>query len=222
MMPLGLSVVHVVHTAAGLLGPAHPLVRVLNQMTVRVEQSVVVLTAMLAGGVGLAAGVSQALALIAGAAVVQGALMGSLAILVSDRRAHVRDLIIDGRDSLPLAVVQRERRRLLTPGHRLALARSLDELRHEAEHPVLRPSWSPPLYAPRVLRTVAPQLAEASRLLRPDGVSPAGVAMTDRLLGGHDSPLYGRDPRRLSEELHRIVVALRRRDEPRVAATSVP
>jgi hypothetical protein len=117
-MQLSLSVLHVAHSAGGLLGVGHPLVRVLNAMTVRVEQSVVVLAVMSAGGIALAAGVSQALGLIVGTAVVQSALTGSLALLVSDRRAHVRDLIIDGRDSLPLAVVQRERRRLLAPAYR--------------------------------------------------------------------------------------------------------
>lgn len=220
-MQQSLSVLHVAHTAGRLLGAGHPLVRVLNAMTVRVEQSAVVLTVMSAGGIARAAGVSRALGLIMGTAVVQLALTGSLAMLASDRRAHVRDLIIDGRDSLPLAVVQRECRRLLAPAHRARLARSLDELRHEAEHPVPGPRWSSPLYTPRVLRTVAPQLAETSRLLRRDDVRLAGVAMIDRLLGAHDSPLYGTDARRLSEELHHIAFALCRRDEPSRAATSM-
>jgi hypothetical protein len=119
-------------------------------------------------------------------------------------------------------VVQRERRRLLAPAYRAGLARSLDELRHEAEHPVPRPRWASPLYTPPVLQTVAPQLAETSRLLRRNEVSPAGVAMIDRLLGAHDSPLYGPDARRVSEELHHIHFALCGRDEPRRAATSMP
>jgi hypothetical protein len=53
-----------------------------------------------------------------------------------------------------------------------------------------------------------PPSCTAPLLISGDDVAIAGVALTERLLSGHDSPLYGADPNLLRQELHRINFAL--------------
>jgi hypothetical protein len=204
--------------AYAVLDVDEPLVHVLEQMTVRVEQSAIVVAILLASVVALLAGVTQALVAVVAAAVAALALTASVAKLTSDRRACVRDLIIEGRGTLPLPVVQRERRRLLARDTSAELARSLDALREEASRRVRCPTGAP-LYTPRVVVAVAAELRMAARLLDREQVSLSGVAMTERLLNAHNSPLYGRDPLVLREELHRITFVLGARDEPQAPAS---
>jgi len=200
--------------AYGLLDADNALLHVLEQMSVRVEQLAIVVAILSASVAALVAGVSQALAGVQAGAVAALALAGSFAMLASDRRACVRGLIIEGRGSLPLTIVQRERRRLLASTTRARLARSLDEVRQDAQRRVRRPTYPRPLYTPQVVVAVAAELQTTARLLDEDQFSLSGVAMTERLLNAHDSPLYGRDPMLLREELHRIAFVLGGPGEP--------
>ena len=61
-----------------------------------------------------------------------------------------------------------------------------------------------PLYSRRVVAAVAPELEETAQALRRSDASVRGVALSERLLSGHDSPLYGDDADRLREELRRV------------------
>jgi hypothetical protein len=99
--------------------------------------------------------------------------------------------------------IARERERLLDPHHRARLSHSLDALRHEAEHPVLRPPSTRPLYRRRVIAAAAPDLLETARSLRCEHAGTAGIAMAERLLSRHDSPLYDENDQRLRVELRR-------------------
>jgi hypothetical protein len=105
-------------------------------------------------------------------------------------------------------VVARSPRRLLGRTHRAELARSLDTLCEQAQRQVAPPQCSRPLYRPSVLIAVAPELHAIARLVERGGAGPAGVAMTERLLNAHDSPLYGPDAALLREQLRRIAFAL--------------
>jgi hypothetical protein len=58
-----------------------------------------------------------------------------LAVRVQARRDCVTDVILEGSEELPVAVVQRERRRLLSDRNRVGLARSLEELAREVAAP---------------------------------------------------------------------------------------
>ena len=196
-------------SAETMLGRDHPLARVLEQMAISVD-GLAVVTATLSGAVAaLVAGVAGALAVVIGSVAAEAALGGVFAILVSDRRACVRDLIIEGRGSLPLRVVERERRRLTARKTRLELAESLVKLAREARRQPAHSRHPRALYAPAVVAAAGPELEAVARLLAVDGVSAAGVALAERLLGGHDSPLYGREPDRLRDELHRTAFTLR-------------
>ena len=61
-----------------------------------------------------------------------------------------------------------------------------------------------PLYSTRLIRAVAPDLAEIARLVRSGDPGLRGVATTQRLLCDGTSALYGHDVDVLRQELHRI------------------
>ena len=209
--------------ALDLLGARHPLVHVTNDIRVMAEQSIVVTTMLAAGLSAVLAGVSEAGAVVVAALLVQVAVTWRLVLTASARRDIVLDLIVDGREALPLRSVARERRRLLDRRHRVLLARALDALREEAAIPLMRRS-SLPLYSRRVVAAVAPELEETAQALRRSDARVRGVALSERLLSGHDSPLYGDDADRLREELRRVRFLLdatvtERRSCPRGSAT---
>jgi hypothetical protein len=200
--------------AAGtLLGFGHPLARAQQRITVRLEQAAVVGVILATSVAAMAAGAAEAAAAILACAVAEVGLAASLATRMSDRRACVIDLIIEGRGGLPLPVVRRERARLLAPAHRRDHARSLRELADEAQRDPVRPLSGRPLYTRRVLVTVAPELHAIARRLDASPVALGGSALTERLLTAHESPLYGPDASRLHQELRRIAFALELYDE---------
>jgi hypothetical protein len=154
------------------------------------------------------AGVSAALPVVVAAVVVAVAMACSLATLSAERRDRVLDLIIEGRDSLPLAIVARERQRLADPGHRAQLSQSLEALRREAQHPRLRRPSDRPLHRAQVVAAVAPDVTETARMLRSNGAALSGVAMAERLLTRPDSPLYGDSAELLRADLRRCLFLL--------------
>ena len=190
--------------ARDLLGARHPLVHVVDDMRVMGEQSIVVAMMLAASLSALLAGVSEARAAVAAALAVQVAVAWRLVLRASAKRDLVLDLIVDGREDLPLRSVACERRRLLDGRHRVRLARALDALREEAATPLVRRSSRLALYSRRVIAIVAPELDETAQALRRRDASVRGVALSERLLSGHDSPLYANDADRLREELRRV------------------
>lgn len=195
-------------SADALLGADHPLARVLDRRRAVLEQSLVVAAVLSASIVALADGLPAALAFVVAAAIVQSALVCSLAMLACSKRAHVLDLIVDGRGDLPLNDLARERRCLLDRGHQHHLAGWLDGIRREAEQPV-RAARARPIFSVRVIVSVAPDLATLAAQLRSGDANLRGVAAAERLLIDGTSSLYGQDEHLLSEELHRIHYLLR-------------
>ena len=167
------------------------------------EQSLVVAAVLSASIVALADGLPAALAFVVAAAIVQSVLVCSVAMLSCSRRAHVLDLIVEGRGDLPLHDLARERRRLLDRGHQHQLADWLDGIRREAEEPV-RAARARPIFSVRVIVAVAPDLATLAAQLRSADPNLRGVAAAERLLIDGTSSLYGHDDTLLSEDLHRI------------------
>ena len=145
------------------------------------------------------------------AVVVLAALALRAALLVCTSRERALDLIAQGRGSLALAPVERQRQRLLDPDHRERLARSLDAIRDEAER------WKGtrsvrPVFSVRVVRAAAPELTRVARLVRGDHAPLAGIAMTERLVTDGCSPLYGEDLELLLQALRRTRFLLDGRD----------
>jgi hypothetical protein len=146
-----------------------------------------------------------ATAMIAGAAL---ALAAFTALLVAEKQRvsdRATDLIAEGRETLPIASVQRQRDRLLTRRRRKGLARNLDTMvRYATNPPRIITRGSRPLFDLRVIASVAPDLRAVIALLQTEPVRPRGVALTERLMTDGHSPLYGREAGLLREELRRI------------------
>ena len=99
-----------------------------------------------------------------------------------------------GREGIPIAAVQRQRRRLLAEQTRNGLAGNLEDLiRQSASRSRLQMRVTPLPFEPTVLRMAAGELREVSGLLRTEGVSARGVARAERLVERAVSPLYGQD-----------------------------
>ena len=132
-----------------------------------------------------------------------------LTVLVAVHKQRERDcaieLILEGREGIPIAAVQRQRRRLLAEQTRNGLAGNLEELiRRAARRSRLRPRVTPLPFEPTVLTMAAGELRDVIGLLRGEALSARGVARAERLVERAVSPLYGQDAGALREELCRV------------------
>lgn len=195
--------------AREMLGAEHALVRVLEAQDV-VRRDLLALCALLGPALGaMLLGSESAAWLAAAAAAVAVVLAGIAAILHGRRRDAAFELILEGRDRLPLPAVAEERAHLLDPAYRRTLARSLALLRWRAAE---YSEWfvtSPIPFDVPMLRSVADGMRELEELLTREEVGVRGVALARKLLIDGRSPLHGHDPQLLSEELHRIAANLR-------------
>ena len=192
-------------SAVSLLGPAHPLIRATEAVADGARQWRIC-AAVLAGAI--IARLEDhpwatALALSAGIVLL------TLSILVLALAQRLRDrateLIAEGRETLPIAIVQRQRQRLLTPKRRKILARTLDTMvRQATTPPKIRTTGTRPLFDPRVVASVAADLSAVIARLHTEHAHARGVALTEQLIVDGGSPLYGHNEKRLREELQRV------------------
>jgi hypothetical protein len=139
---------------------------------------------------------------IAGVAV-QAVLACRLRALRARTRELCLELIVGGRQGLPLSCLERESRRLLEPRTFERLATSVDEIVEIAAPPLRLHPANRPLFYVCVIREVAPELRQIASLLR--GAAPCawGVAAVEWLLSSSASPLYGTEVELLRQELGR-------------------
>jgi hypothetical protein len=189
--------------AESLLGGAHPLVGVLRQSDVALHQLVSATAVQAAGVVWLTGNVSFGRSLAIAGLVVQVGLGCRVAALRARRRELCRELIVAGRQGLPLAYIDRERRRLLDPRTLGRLATSVDEIVEIAVRPLPRHPAVRPIFYVSVIRQVAPELRQIASLLRGSGPCAPGVATVEWLLTSPASPLYGVEVEPLRQELGR-------------------
>jgi hypothetical protein len=187
------------------LRPDHPLLRASEAVRDTSRQWIYVAAVLVGGGIALIEGRPWAAALACSA----GGVLLILSVLLAAHRQRERDraieLILEGRENVPIAAVQRQRRRLLARRTRQGLASSLEDLLQEVStrrRLPLRPVA--PLFEPRVVRAVTNELRGVIALLRTEGVSARGVARAERLVEHAISTLYGHDARALREELGRV------------------
>lgn len=189
--------------AAVMLGADHPLVAVLHAKQRADEGLVAVACVQLVDVVLLFSGVPFALPLALASALVQTAVAMRLAAIGAHRRDVCRALIIEGRERLPLAAVEREVRRFGARRRGARIARSIEELADLGDRRRAQAGPGPPVWDVRVLEAVAPQLHEIAGLLKADAPAIRGVALVDWLISDGQSPLYGRWVDPLREELGR-------------------
>ena len=189
---------------AALLGAEHPLVRALDALDVLTRQTLAATGALAACALAAAAGATWARPAALGAAAVLVVLGALAAALLGEARRRALDLIVEGRERLPLAAVARERRRLLQPQTRARLATGLADVLEESLTPCGVPVASASLLADAsVLRANASELRAVAALVRGTPASARGVALVERLLTDGCSALYGKDVGPLREELGR-------------------
>jgi hypothetical protein len=138
-----------------------------------------------------------------------GLVLLTLTVVVLALRQRVRDeaihLIAEGHEALPIAVVQRQRQRLLSPRTTDALPRTLEMM---LRPPGIMTRGARPLFSVLVIASVAPELCALISVLRTKNASARGVSLLERLITHGDSPLYGREAVVLREELRRVRSAL--------------
>jgi hypothetical protein len=132
-----------------------------------------------------------------------------LTVLLAAHKQRERDyaieLILEGLETVPIAAVQRQCRRLLSDQTRNGLAGNLEDLiRQAARRPRLQMRVTPLPFEPTVLTMAARELRDVIGLLRTQAVSGRGVARAERLVERTVSPLYGQDADALREELRRV------------------
>ncbi len=189
--------------AEATLGPAHPLVAVLDSSQAARVQALTIGAVLAADLIVLLenAALALPLALALACVAVQIVLGLRIAYLASRKRGICRQLIIDGEQQLPLAAIERELQRLGAARHQAALAQRIERLAEAATNPRSRPPF--PIYHLSVLRAVAAPLHEIGRLLQSGDAGVRGVAFVESLLASGDSPLYGTEVGPLREELAR-------------------
>jgi hypothetical protein len=186
--------------AEAMLGRGHPLIAILR-LSETVREQVWTVAGFQVAGVLLLWKQPLAVPLALAGGVVLIALGLRILCLESQKRAACRQLIIEGRERLPLPSMRRELRRLEDNNHRHALAGSIDKLANEASHP---PRARPhPIYRPAVVGAVAGQLREIAALVDANDTPVRGVAHIEWLITAGQSPLYGSDVAPLREELTR-------------------
>jgi hypothetical protein len=135
-----------------------------------------------------------------------GAVVLVLKQRVSDRAT---DLIAEGRETLPIEIVQRQRHRLLARRRRKALAKALDTALWQATASRrIMTRGTRPLFDVRVIVAVAADIRAVIGLLQSETPTPRGVALIDQLITDGQSAFYGHEVKPLRDKLHHIRYAL--------------
>jgi hypothetical protein len=193
----------------GILGPEHPLVRAIDACHIAMRQCTIVVAVLCGSGIAYLEGRGWA-APVAIAAAITVAILAVVAVSLRQRMSdRAIDVILEGREDVGIAVVQRERERLRSARTQLALARSFMEMVNQATHPQkLQMRGSRPLYHLAVVAPATSELLELVSELERESVSTTGVARAERLITDAASPLYGLEPGALRAELRRIISQL--------------
>ena len=192
-------------SASAVLGSDHPLACATEALDSVVRQSLAVAAVLVGSSIDLMAGRAWAATLAASATVVLVGLTAIAAACKQTQRDRALALILEGRENVPVAAVQHQRRRLLDSRTRTTLARNLAAVIDQAStRRGLQACRIVPLFDRTVIRTVADDLRAVIRLLGSDHAPVRGIALVEHLLTDAFSPLYGTQVEPLREELHRI------------------
>jgi hypothetical protein len=189
--------------ATTVLGPSHPLVESIETLAEARRQAlavgvILITTLALASG-----GIRWAQTATLGA----GAMLCILAAAERNSRRRLRlqalKLVLEGRETLPVAAVDEQRRRLLDGGHRAMLAASFERLADDAAK---RESWPrASAFRRATAASAADELRGVGELLRSEPSRARGVALARKVLtDGAGSPLHRGEVDVLCQELRRI------------------
>ena len=133
----------------------HPLVRATEAVGYTGRQCVYVAAVLIGSVIALSEGRRWAAALACSAAAVLLLLGVLLAAHLQAQRDRAIELVLEGRERLRVAAVQRQRQRLLAERTRQALASRLADVLELASAGRKFSLLAPPLFEPRIVRTVA-------------------------------------------------------------------
>lgn len=189
--------------AASVLGSSHPLVETIETLAEARRQAAGVGAILVASLASAWAGFSWAQTAVLCATAMTCVLAVAVLELRRRKRRHALDLILEGREELPVAAVEEERRRLLDARGRSVLASNFDSLGEDALAAARWPAAS--VLRRETVAGVADELRDIGSLLRSEPSSARGVALARSLLTDVTrSPLYRREPGALHGELRRI------------------
>jgi hypothetical protein len=170
-------------SASAGLGSDHPLARASEALESLVSQLVAVAAVLGGGVIDLSDGRAWATTLAASAAAVLLGLAVIAGTCKQSQRDRALDLILEGRESVPVAAVQRQRQRLLDQRTRTTLAGNLAAMLDQASNRrKLAACRVRPLFDLAVVATVADDLRAVIRLLRANHTPARGVALAERLV----------------------------------------
>jgi hypothetical protein len=193
----------VLQPTSTVLGPSHPLAETIETLAEARRQAVTVVVIFAASLAPAAVGIPWAQTAALSAAAMFCVLSTAVLTLRRQRRRQALELILEGREELPVAAVEEERRRLLDPRGRTMLAVSLENLADDALAAESWPNGS--VFERSTVVAVADQLHDVGSLLRADPGRARGVALARRLLSdGVGSPLHRGELGALRHELRRI------------------
>jgi hypothetical protein len=191
--------------AIATLGVGHPLARTQHALMIVTRQAATASALLVAAPWMGLIDPTVAIATVVAAALVTAILCAVAAVLRSQRRAQVCDLILRG-DGSAVELVRDEIGRLLQPAHRAEIARRLGRTLHEAEHwDEYLPASRPPAGV-RHLRESRQAIRGVVEALQADGVSPRAVILVERFVhGGYAADAYhSPGPDAVRRELGRI------------------
>jgi hypothetical protein len=198
------------------LDAGHPLLRASEAVAYTWRQCLYVAAVLIGSVIGLIQTDRWVMPLAYSSAGVLLVLTGLLFAHVQRERDCALTLILEGRETLGIAPVERQRKRLLAKRTRKRIVDDLEEAVRHASRPACLVSLTPPRFEPSVIGALTRELHRVMRLLGDEGCSARAVASAERLVEQELSPLYGRDVDALRDELRRLCDLLEDRDIPRI------
>ena len=186
------------------LPPGHPLLHASEAVAYTARQCLHVAAVLTGSLIALVQSDRWAVSLAYSAASVLIVLTGLLFAHVQRERDCAIELILEGRDGLAIAPVQRQRKRLLAEGTREHIIAELEDALHQVRRASTSFSLTPPRFERAVVTAVTDELHDVVRLLGDGGCSTRVIASAERLVEQATSPLYGQDVNALRDELRRL------------------
>lgn len=124
-----------------VLGAQHPLAQIADALACIGRHSLVAVALLLGSSADVIQGVSWATPVALASAFVLVCLAITASAFVRRRRDCAVELIVEGRESLPIAAVQRERQRLAAPRTRRVLGRTRDGMLRDAANFSFLRAW---------------------------------------------------------------------------------
>lgn len=196
------------------LRPGHPLRRASEAVAYTGRQWLHVAAVLLGSVIAWAQAYRWAVPLVNSSASVLLVLTGLLFARVQRERDCAIALILEGRERLAIAPVQRQRRRLLERRTRERLIGELEDAVRLARRPRRSISVNPPRFEASVVGPLTDELHAVMCQLADSGCSARGIASAERLVEYANSPLYGQDVDALRDELRRLGDLLNEQEIP--------